>query len=118
MKKKPVIVCECRNIYVFAGSVDEAYRCPKCGKWNAANAKDMEAMEVNDALSFRAAVSALWWKHRTIADAAECAMNSIPITDKPRLSVAAAKAILNNIGSRDTEQEERAIESYLQRWYS
>ena len=75
-------------------------------------------MDVNDVLSFRAAVTGLWWKYKTIADAAENAMTSIPIVDSPSLSIAAAKAILNNLGSRDTESEEKAIGSYLQRWYS
>jgi hypothetical protein len=118
MKQKPTIVCECNNHYVFAGSVNDCYRCPKCRKWNPANATGMQMMDVNDVLSFRAAVSSLWWKYRTITEAAENAMTSIPICDSPSLSVSAAKAILSNLGNRDTETEEKAIESYLQRWYS
>lgn len=118
MKRKPFVNCECGETYTVAGSVNDCYRCPKCRKFGAADATEMTMMDVNDTLSFRSAVSRLWWKHRQICEAIEIAMNCIPIVDRPVLSLAKAKAILNNLGDRDTEQEEQAIESYLQRWYS
>jgi hypothetical protein len=118
VKRKQAVVCDCGAKFVFAGSVDDAYKCPSCGLFCAAQASGMKMMDVNDALSFRAAITALWWRHKRISDSLELAMTAIPVTDKPMISVASAKAILNNIGSRDTETEEAACESYMQRFFS
>jgi predicted amidophosphoribosyltransferase len=118
MKSKPNIVCDCGKQFVFSGSVNEAYRCPGCKAWCAASASGMEMLDINDTLSFRIAVTSLWWKHRQISESLERAMQSIPIIDQPSISAASAKAILNNMGSRDTDKEEAAVESYMQRFFS
>lgn len=116
--RKPIIECDCGERFTFSGSVDDTYRCPRCGVWCDVVASGAKTLDVNDTLSFRSAISSLWWKHRQITESLKRAMQSIPIGEQPSISKSKAKAILNNICSRDTDTEEAAVESYLRRFFS
>ncbi len=78
----------------------------------------MAMMDINDTLSLRGAIASLWWKHKRIADSLEIGLQSIPIVDQPQISIAAAKAILQNLGCRHTDDEERSVESFMRRLFS
>ena len=118
MTSKLKICCDCNRTFAFFGSVNDVYKCPYCGLWNSAKSDQMKTMDTNDTLSFRSAISALWWRHSQIAESLEIAMQKIPICDSPSISEASAKAILCNIARRDTDAEESAVESYSQRFFS